>query len=121
MKRVARLLLVAVLVAGLAGCGNTIAGLNARPDRYYQKKVSFTGRIARAQTLHSGLLLEVVDTNGARILVRTTGPVDASTGDWVEVKGILVPETQVEETVLYDVVAAERVERTRAPRLRNLM
>jgi len=121
VKRVARLLLVAVLVAGLAGCGNTIAGLNARPDRYYQEKVSFTGRIARAQTLSAGLLLEVVDTDGARILVRTTGAVDASTGDWVEVKGILVPETQVEETVLYDVVAAERVERTRAPRLRNLM
>ena len=53
--------------------------------------------------------------------MRARGKVDVSVGDWVEVEGVLVPETRVHDVVLYDVVVAEDLERTRAPRLPNFM
>jgi uncharacterized membrane protein YcgQ (UPF0703/DUF1980 family) len=116
--RLGALLLACML---LAGCSPTISDVNARPEKFYQKKVSFTGRITRTQTFPDESLLEIADSRGGRILVRTRGRVDATVGDWVEVDGILVPETRVQDVVVYDVVVAEEVERTRAPRLRNLM
>jgi hypothetical protein len=39
----------------------------------------------------------------------------------VKVEGVLVPEARVADVVLYDVVTAERIRRTREPRLPNLM
>jgi hypothetical protein len=66
-------------------------------------------------------LLEIVDSRGGRILVRSRKPVEAQSGDWVRVEGVLVPETQVQDVRLYDVVVAEDISRTRAPRLRDLM
>jgi uncharacterized membrane protein YcgQ (UPF0703/DUF1980 family) len=105
----------------LAACSASISDVNARPDKFYQKHISFTGRIARTQVFPAESLLEVADSRGGRILVRARGAVDAQVGDWVEVEGILVPETRVNDVVVYDVVVAESVDRTRAPRLRNLM
>ena len=119
--RLRALLLAALLVLPLAGCEPTIANLNARPDKYYQHKVKVVGRIARMQFLPHGTLLEVADGQGRRLLVRSVDPVEAETGDWVSVEGILVPEMNVEDAVLYDVVAAERVSRTRAPHFIDLM
>jgi hypothetical protein len=118
--RVAEVVLVGALAAALAACGVTISQINARPDRYYQHPVDFTGRIARLQALPDTTLLEVVDPRGSRILVRAASP-EAVAGDWVRVHGILVPETRVGEALLYDVVVAERVKRTHAPRLANLI
>ena len=118
---VRRVLLLAALPAALAACGLTISTINARPDKYYQHKVNFVGRIARTQRLPAETLLEIADARGSRILVRTTEPLEVDTGDWVRVRGILVPETRVGDAVLYDVVTAERIRRTRAPRFRNLM
>jgi hypothetical protein len=64
----------------------------------------------------------VADAHGARILVRTTSPVDAEVGDWVRVEGVLVPESHVVDGgTLYDVIVAEKVSRTRAPRFTNLL
>ena len=117
-----RPILLAVAVAlALAACGTSISGINARPDKYYQQKVTFTGRIQRTQYLAHETLLEVADTRGGRILVRSSEAVDAETGDWVKVEGVLVPEARVADVVLYDVVAAERIGRTRAPRFIGLM
>jgi hypothetical protein len=110
-----------LLLSVLAACGPTISTINARPEKYYQKKVAFRGQIARMQALPGETLLELADARGARILVRTAGPVEQAPGDWVRVDGVLVPETRVADHVLYDVVTAERVRRARAPRLRNLM
>jgi hypothetical protein len=73
------------------------------------------------QFLPHETLLEIADARGGRILVRSTEAVDAEIGEWVRVEGVLVPETHVEDVVLYDVVAAERVSRTRAPRFKDLM
>jgi hypothetical protein len=114
------LALCAVALA-LAGCAPSISGINARPDKYYQHKVEFTGRIARVQFLPHETLLEVADERGGRILVRSADPVDAATGDWVRVEGVLVPEARVADVLLYDVVVAERIKTTHAPRLRDLM
>jgi len=119
--RLRHLLPAALLVLPLAGCAPTIANLNARPDKYYQHKVKVVGRIARMQFLPHGTLLEVADGQGRRLLVRSTDPVEAETGDWVSIEGILVPEMNVEEATLYDVLAAERVVRRRAPRFLNVM
>jgi uncharacterized membrane protein YcgQ (UPF0703/DUF1980 family) len=105
----------------LSACAPSISGINARPDKYYQHKVTLTGRVARMQFLPHETLLEIADARGGRILVRSAEAVDAETGDWVRVEGVLVPEAHVEEVVLYDVVAAERVSRTRAPRFKDLM
>ena len=119
--RVARALLVGALCAGLAACGVSVSDINARPDKYYQHKVSVTGLVARLQSLPGETLLEVEDSRGSRILVRSTEALEVRTGDWVRVRGLLLPEARVGDTVLYDVISAEHITRTRAPRLRNLM
>jgi RecJ-like exonuclease len=116
-----RNLLASALLAAAAACAPSISGINARPDKYYQHRVKLTGRIARMQALSGTTVFELQDARGARILVRAAAPVEVETGDWVRVEGILVPETRVDDTVLYDVVQAERLSRTHAPRLRNLM
>src|SRR2546430_14518907 len=108
-------LLVVSLVLPLAGCAPSIAGINARPDKYYQHRVKIVGRIARMQFLPHGTLLEVTDGEGRRLLVRSVDPVEAEAGDWVRIEGIFVPEVNVEDTTLYDVLAAERIVRRRGP------
>src|SRR5512132_1184146 len=109
---------LAVTIAGaLAACGLSIPDINARPDKYYQHKISFVGRIARSQVLSPDTLLEIADVRDHRILVRATSPVDATTGDWVKVTGVLVPQALVGDNTVYDVVTAEKIRRTRAPRL----
>ena len=114
--------LVAIALAVLlSACGTNISTINARPDKYYDHKVSFTGRIQRMQFLAHETLLELADARGGRIIVKSAEPVEAEVDDWVEVTGVLVPEMRIEDVVVYDVVAAEKVRRTRAPRLRDLM
>ena len=119
--RLRRLALPFALAAGLGACGPTISSINARPDKFYQHKVEFTGRIARTQVLPGETLLEIADRRGARIIVRSTAPVEAGADDWVKVTGLLVPETRVGDAVLYDIVLADRIVRTRAPRFIGLM
>jgi hypothetical protein len=119
--RFRRLGLALALAAAVAACGPTISSINARPDKFYQHKVKFTGRIARTQVLPGETLLEVADRRGARIIVRSTAPVDAGTDDWVKVTGLLVPETRVGDAVLYDIVLADEISRTHAPRFIGLM
>ena len=119
--RLRRLALPLALAAGLGACGPTISSINARPDKFYQHKVKFTGRIARTQVLPGETLLEIADRRGARIIVRSTAPVEAGADDWVKVTGLLVPETRVGDAVLYDIVLADRIVRTHAPRFMGLM
>src|SRR5881397_1447960 len=119
--RIGSVVLASALAVALAGCAPSISGINARPDKYYEHKVSFRGRIQRMQFLAHETLLEVADQHGGRILVRSAEPVEAETGDWVRVEGVLVPETRIEDVVLYDLVTAEHVDRTRAPRFMDLM
>jgi hypothetical protein len=114
-------LLVAALAACLTACGVSVSRVNERPDKYYQQKLSFRARITRTQQLSEAVVLEVADEHGARILVRATPPVDAEIGDWVHVEGVLVPEERIEGGTLYDLVVAEKVSRTRAPRFTNLL
>src|SRR5690349_21767215 len=83
--RLGLLLVVSALALAVAGCALTISDINARPDKYYQHKVKFTGRIERAQFLPHDTLLEVADERGRRILVRSADPIEATTGDWVRV------------------------------------
>jgi hypothetical protein len=113
-------LLASALAVALAACGVTISAINGRPDKYYEHKVSFEGRIERLQFLPHDTLLELADTRGSRIIVRSSEPVDVQTGDWVKVEGVLVPEARVEDVLIYDIITAERVRKTRAPRLANL-
>ncbi len=119
--RLRAILLIALLVLPLAGCAASIASINARPDKYYQHKVKVVGHIERMQFLPHATLLEVADARGRRLLVRSVDPVEAETGDWVRIEGVFVPEVNVEDATLYDVLSAERIARTRAPRFRNLM
>ncbi len=110
-----------LLLFTLAACSPTISGINARPDKYYEQKLDFRGRIQRMQFLAHETLLEVADEHGGRILVRSAEPVEAEVGDWVRVEGVLVPEARIADVVLYDLVTAEHVGRTRAPRFIDLM
>jgi len=119
--RMGRCVLAITIAVAVAACGLNIPDINARPDKYYQKKVSFVGRIARTQVLSPDTLLEIADARDHRILVRSSKPVDATTGDWVKVTGVLVPQAVVGDKTIYDVVSAEKVSRTRAPRLANLL
>lgn len=104
----------------LAGCATTIPQINERPAKFYQRTVSFTGRIARSQELPGERLLEIADANNRRILVRVARESDVAPGDWVKVTGVLVPEARIGDTTLYDVVTAEAVHHTRAPRFPDL-
>jgi hypothetical protein len=118
LRQFALLVLVAVAIPA---CGVTISALNARPQKYYEHKVTITGRIARTQLLSGATLLELVDAHGGRIIVRSADPVEQGVDDWVKVTGVLVAETHVGDAVLYDVVTAEHISGTRAPRFMNLM
>jgi hypothetical protein len=119
--RLPTILSASLLALVLAGCAPSISGINARPDKYYEHKVKFRGRIERTQYLEHDTLLEVSDTHGGRIIVRVAEAVDAQTGDWVKIEGVLVPEARIADAVLYDIIAAEKVSRTRAPRFVGLM
>jgi hypothetical protein len=119
--RLMRPAVVALLVSLLAGCGQTVSQINARPDRHYQKTVRFVGQVGRLERLPGETLLEVVGERGARILVKSTEPLDVHSGDWVSVTGLLVPETRVGDAVLYDVVVAEHVKPRGPPRIPDIM
>jgi hypothetical protein len=114
------LALLAIGAALLTACGIDIADITARPDRYYQQQVTFSGRVTRLQRLPADVLLELANARERRILVRAPAPVDVDVGDWVAVTGVLVPETRIGDTMLYDVIVAERVARRRPPRFRDL-
>jgi hypothetical protein len=103
------------LVVAVSACNPSVSRLNARPEQYYQDKLKVTARIARMQELPGATLLEVVDEDGARLLVSATPPVEAEVGDWVKIVGVLVPETKVGDTPLYDVLQAEDIDHTSAP------
>lgn len=105
----------------VAACGQTISDINLRPDRHYQKTVSFIGQVSRFERLPSETLLELVGQRGGRILVKSAEPVEVEAGDWVSVKGLLVPEARVGDAVLYDVVVAEHVSRRGPPRIPDFM
>ena len=111
------LLLAAALTAA---CSPGIAQLNARPTKHYQETVSFKGRVSRMQELPGEVLLEVADAYEHRIFVRAVAPVEVAVDDWVEVSGILVPESRVGGRVIYDLLMADSVTKTRAPILRDL-
>jgi hypothetical protein len=109
------------LALGLSACGSpTIRELNASPSRYYQHKVTVVGQIGRAETLPGEALLELVGPEDRRIYVRAPLPLSAAVGDWVKVTGVLVPEARVGGRTVYDVLQAEDVRPTRAPRFRHL-
>lgn len=119
--RVPRPFAVLVVAAGLlAGCAPTVAKVNQRPGKYYQETVKLKGQVMRMQNLPGETLLEIQDGRGARMLVQVKGAFEYATGDWIKVKGILVPEARVGDQVLYDVLVAEDVGGTSAPRFRNL-
>jgi len=105
----------------LAGCSTGVRDLNLRPSKYYQEKLKLKGRITRAQSVGADTLIEIADQRGNRLLVRSARPVPAAVGDWVRVVGVLVPETRVGDTTLYDVLSADEVSRTRGPWLPNPM
>lgn len=113
----------ALLVCSLAllGCGQTISGINARPDRHYQKQVRFMGQVGRIERFPTETLMEVVGRRGGRILVKSEEALEVESGDWVSVSGLLVPETRVGDAVVYDVVLAERVTRRGPPRIPDFM
>jgi uncharacterized membrane protein YcgQ (UPF0703/DUF1980 family) len=117
----ARVLLSALVAVTLAGCAADIPELNQRPTKYYQKPVSFRGRISRMQELPGEMLLEVADPHEHRILVRVAAPVEVTVDDWVKVKGVLVPEARVGGRVIYDVVMAETVSKAAQPWLGRLL
>jgi hypothetical protein len=108
------------LVLAFSAWRPSVSGINKKPEQYYQKQLKVTGRITRAQELPGATLLELVDADGARLLVSTTGPLEAKVGDWVKAEGILVPETKLGDTPLYDVLQAEHVDRVSAPWFQDL-
>jgi len=115
-----RTVLPLILCCVALGCGVDITDINARPAKYYQHKVDFRGRIARSQRLASETLLEVEDAHGSRILVHSAAPIEYANGDWVRVRGILVPDARVGDVTVYDVVMVDNISSTRAPRFANL-
>ncbi len=118
-----RRLVVVAVVAGALGCGfrsQTISEINGRPDKFYDHKVEFTGRITRTQLLPDVTLLEVVDPRGARIIVRSPEAPEPGIDDWVRVTGVLVPESKVGDATLYDVVVLDSLKKVRPPRFMNV-
>lgn len=115
--------LCALLMAlTLPACGPTrLRDLTLRPEKYYQEKISVTGRITRMQVVGGDTLLEIADRNENRLLVRTSAPVPAGVGEWVRAKGVLVPEARVNDATLYDVLSAEEISATRGPWLPRIM
>lgn len=105
----------------VAACGQTITDINLRPDRHYQKSVRFIGQVSRFERLPGEMLLELVGQRGGRILVKSTEGIEVQAGDWVSVKGLLVPEARVGDAVLYDVVVAEHVSPRGPPRIPDFM
>jgi len=106
----------------LAACfAPKIHELNLRPDKYYQQKLSVVGRVMRLQVVGGDTLLEIADQRDSRLLVRVGQPVSVSVGDWVKATGVLVPDAQVGDTALYDVLVAEEISVTRGPWLPELM
>jgi len=118
--RLARPVALLAFASLLVACRTTVATVNQRPAKYYQETVTLRGQVMRMQNLPGETLLEIADARGARILVQVKGGFEHATGDWIEVKGILVPEARVGDQLVYDVVVAEDVDDASAPWFRNL-
>ena len=108
------------LAAALAGCALAIPDINAKPTKYYQETVSVKGRVSRVQQLPGEVLFELADAHEHRLLVRAAAPLEVEPDDWVEVKGLFVPEARVGGRIVYDLLEANDVSKARAPWLRNL-
>jgi hypothetical protein len=119
--RLGRTIVAGVVSGLLAGCAADIRSINARPDAHYQETVTLKGRVARLQRFPGEVLFELADPQEHRILVRAPEPFEFKTGDWVRVRGILVPEARVADGVAFDVIVADRIRSSRPPRFPNLM
>jgi hypothetical protein len=118
--RLAGLVVAVVATSLLAGCRLSVSDVNQRPGKYYQDSVTLRGQVMRMQNLTGETLLEIADARGARILVQVKGSFEHATGDWIKVRGILVPEARVGDQVLYDVVVAEDIGGAGRPWFTNL-
>lgn len=107
-----------LLLALLAGCGVGVGDLNANPPKFYEEQVEITARVSRLQVVDGEAVLELADDEGRRILA-VIPPATAETptvGDWLKITGVFVADRRVGDTLLYDVVVAERVKRRGKPR-----
>jgi len=120
-QRFPRLVAAVLSLATLAACATNIRDLNLRPDKHYQQKLSVVGRIMRLQSVDGDTLVEIADRRENRLLVRTTQPMGATVGDWVKVTGVLVPESRVGDTTVYDLLVAEDISPSRGPWLPDIM
>jgi hypothetical protein len=113
---------VAALLAAvaLAACSTAIRDLNLRPERHYQQKVSVVGQVTRMQSVGGDTLIEVTGDRDSRVLIRASGPVAVTVGDWVKVTGVFVPDARVADTNIYDVITAQEISKTGAPWLPNI-
>jgi hypothetical protein len=115
-----RLRLALLLLVGCAACGPKIAALTERPRLFYDAQVSIVGRVSRLHAFTDEVLLELADAQERLILARVPAADAPRIGDWIEVRGVFVPDLRVGDRVVYDVIAAERVKSHRAPWLPNL-
>jgi hypothetical protein len=116
-----RLLLVLSLLLGAAACGPVISELTQRPQLYYDDQVSVVGRVSRMHRFENEVLVELADPQERLVLARVPAADAPRLEEWIEVEGPFVPELRVGDQVFYDVIAAERVKKKRAPWFPNLM
>ena len=103
-------------VAVLAGCGPGIGGVNGRPDQFYGKRVTFTGRIGDVLVRDAAgkvLAFHLVSGSGERVIVVTSRPTSRHRGDSVRVQGTFSAVHTLGDQQFYDVLVVDAVRRPR--------
>jgi hypothetical protein len=105
---------ILLAIAVLASCGPSVGSINGRPDQFYGKRISLTGRIGDV-LLRDGagkaVVFHLVAGNGGRIIVVTSRGTSRRQGDRVRVRGTFAAEHTVGDKTFYDVVVTDRVRR----------
>lgn len=97
-----------------AGCGASIGGINGRPENFYGKKVTLTGRVGDVlvrDAAGKAVAFHLVSDGGERIIVVTSRPTSRHQGDKVKVRGTFSTEHSVGDRTFYDVLVAGPVRR----------
>jgi hypothetical protein len=105
---------LALIALTIAGCATRIGKVNVRPDDYYGRDVTFSGRVGdilvrsdagRAEVFH------LVADHGDRLIVVVPGGISERMGAPVRVAGQFTAAHTYAGRTFYDALVAHRVDR----------
>ncbi len=106
---------LALIALTIAGCATTIGKVNVRPDAYYGRDVTISGRVGDILVRSDAGLSEVfhlVADRGDRLIVVVPGGIADGMGAAVRIEGQFTAAHTYAARIFYDVLVARSVGRS---------